>query len=327
MDKYVVELIERLFNKSDWGSVSSSFDRISWKAARETETLNNKNLIPQFLQYIDQESDEDKREMAYFVLKHLYLNTNNHEGVKYLISRVSKESSESVISSLLTQISYFNKTSEIDLYAIIVMLDSNSWMIRSSAISALKFAQFSNVEQALLDRLEKVNKEVSDVDEESRNHTSLEKICDALATSGSKKSLESMNKLLTHSKVSIVSSALATIIDLGNHTNLPLFISMLEKGRSKDTALQGVLKYGDIDVVPHVIKRVKELVNRKRTRITILAPQQSELMIAMDFLLKYRDQCKEIGKLYEILSVKKIDNLFDLEIGWVHKHKEYFVAK
>jgi hypothetical protein len=81
MDKYLIEIIERMLDTSDQ-IMEAGYDSsktISWKALREAEKVENAAFIPQLISFIDKEKDKKKRNKAYFLLGHIAKNTNDPE--------------------------------------------------------------------------------------------------------------------------------------------------------------------------------------------------------------------------------------------------------
>ena len=79
MDKYLIDLIERMSDTSDQimeGGYDSS-KTISWKALREAEKIENADFIPQLFAFIDHQKDKKKRSQAYFILGHISKNLND----------------------------------------------------------------------------------------------------------------------------------------------------------------------------------------------------------------------------------------------------------
>lgn len=156
MDEYLIDLITRMNDTGDQ-KLNSGYDSsksISWKAFREAEELQNSDFIPQLMDYIDNEKNRKNREQAYFILGHLAKNTKENSATQYLIERIDKETDKYVISTLLDRISELNKPSGTDIKAIINATKHNKWLIRHSAIQALKNSNDELAELTLIDILE-----------------------------------------------------------------------------------------------------------------------------------------------------------------------------
>jgi len=152
MDKYLIDLIARMLDKSDkiMETGFSSSDTISWKALREAEEVNDEALIPQLILFIDTEKDKKKRDKVYF-LDHIAKNTGNPEGLDYLISCVNQETDKYIISSLLDRIADIHKPVGTDLQPLIQATKSDKWLIRHSAILSLNNSSDGLAETVLID--------------------------------------------------------------------------------------------------------------------------------------------------------------------------------
>jgi HEAT repeat protein len=156
MDKYLIEIIERMLDTSDQ-IMEAGYDSsktISWKALREAEKVENAAFIPQLISFIDKEKDKKKRNKAYFLLGHIAKNTNDPEALVYLISRVNRETDKYIISSLLDRIADLKKPTGTDLQALIQAIKSDKWLIRHSAIQSLNNSFDSVAETALIEVLD-----------------------------------------------------------------------------------------------------------------------------------------------------------------------------
>ena len=152
MDKYLIDLIERMSDTSDQimeGGYDSS-KTISWKALREAEKIENADFIPQLFAFIDHQKDKKKRSQAYFILGHIAKNLNDTTALNYLINRVDKETDKYVIASLLDRIASINKPAETDLQPLISATKNESWLIRHSAIQSLNNSVDTIAETALI---------------------------------------------------------------------------------------------------------------------------------------------------------------------------------
>ncbi len=156
MDKYLIDIIERMLDNSDHmmetGYISSK--TISWKALREAEKVENIDFIPQLISFIDHEKDKKKRDRAYFLLGHIAKNTNNTTALDYLIQRVNKETDKYIIASLLDRIADINKPIGTDLQPLIQSTKNDKWLIRHSAICSLVYSFDIVAETALIEILD-----------------------------------------------------------------------------------------------------------------------------------------------------------------------------
>ena len=312
MTEYLNDLLARMLDDSDrdMRPYDSSMT-ISWKAFREAEKLSEISFIPQLIEFIDNEKDKKKRDHAYFILGQTAKNTNDITAIKYLISRIDKEDDKYVISSLLDNIRYLHKPKDTDIQPIINAIDNKNWQIKHSAIQALQQTNNQSVEDRLIKILE--NSASDEYDLMYVNWT--------LANVGTKKSIPFLTKLLSHKKQDVSFSALRAIVEVADELCLPLFLEQLDKGKNKLVALEGVLKFGKENVIPNIIKRMKELVAKQRARQVIVSKDnKTELIVGMEFLQKYSDRV-EVKKIFEFLLTKKYDLLWEQEKEWLEKNR------
>lgn len=313
MEKYLINLIDKMLEKSDRDTVRISSETISWKAFREAEKIDNESYIQQLIEFIETEKNKEKRDSAYFVLGHIAKNIKNEEATNFLIQRIEKEKDKYVISSLLERIQYLEKSEKIDISPIINATKSSNWNIRQSAISALSNSKSSLAENVLLDIINNSDDEYN-----------LFYANRSLSSVGTRKSIPSLQKLLDHKKQDVSGTALNAILEISNQTDLPIFIEQLQKGKNKFTALLGVIKYGNSLVIPNIIKRVKELVAKKRTIQVIGTKQKTEIIFAMEFLSEYAKENELIIKTYELLTTTKNDFLWLNEQEWLTENAVKF---
>jgi len=131
-----------------------SSNTVSWKAFREAEKIDNPEFVPQLVDFIDNEKNKKNRAPAYFILGHLAKNTNNNSAAQYLIYRVDKEIDKYILSSLLDRIAALNKPFGTDLKPVINATNNKKWLIRYSAIQALKNSNDEDAEKTLTDILD-----------------------------------------------------------------------------------------------------------------------------------------------------------------------------
>ena len=157
MDKYLIDLIDRMNDTSDQkmepGYQGSK--TISWKAFREAERLDNTDFTSQLIEFIEKEKDKKRRDKAYFILGHIGKNTNDNSAVQFLIQRIDKETDKYIVGSLLDRIAALHKPPGTDLKPIINATKDKKWLIRHGAIRAFKSSNDEIAEQTLIDVLDK----------------------------------------------------------------------------------------------------------------------------------------------------------------------------
>ena len=310
MNEYLSDLLARMLDDSDRDMRPyDSSKTISWKALREAEKLTDVSFIPQLIEFIDKEKDKKKRDRAYFVLGKIAQNTNDLTSTKFLISRVDKETDKYVISYLLDRIQDLQKPKDIDIQPIVNAINNKNWQIKHSAITALRHTNNPLVEDVMINILENATSEYE-----------LGNAIGTLSNVGTKKSIPHLTKFVSHKKEDVSNSALYAIIAISGKDCLSLCLEQLDKGKNKTTALRGVLKFGDEKVIPNIIKRIKELVAKQRSRAVIFAENhKTEIIVGMEFLQKYSEKV-EVKNLFEFLLTKKYGLLWEQEKEWLDKN-------
>jgi hypothetical protein len=119
---------------------------------------------------------------------------------------------------------------------------------------------------------------------------------------------------------------LYALTEISGAASLPVYLEQLDKGKHKSTAFHGVIKFGDENAIPGIIKRIKQLVAKNRTlnnRFSEDDNDATDLIIGMEFLKKYPGK-PEIKVLYEYLLTKKYDFLWESEKKWLNQNKLNF---
>jgi HEAT repeat protein len=218
---------------------------------------------------------------------------------------LNEEKNKTIIENLLNSISSFDKPKETDLKNIFTFIDNKSRILRHSAIRALKHCNSNECEIKLMMILEN-----------STNHYDLYYSIQTLSSSGSLKCISKLKELVKHSNQEVSGSALSTIIKLAKNKEVNLYREQLASGKNKFTALEGVIKFGNEEDIPNVIKRIKDLVSKKRVIEIVGEYGYSEIIIAMFFLLKYPDN-KSVSEIYTVLKTKKNEFLWNNEKEWL----------
>lgn len=310
MDEYLIDLINRMNDTSD-RNMEAGYDSsktISWKALREAEKLENVDYVPQLIKYIDKEKKKENRREAYFILGHLTKNTNDKEGVQFLIDQIDKEKDKYIISSLLDRISYLEKPSGTNIDPILNAVKSDKWLIRHSAIPALKRTESKNAEIALIEVL----KSSTDFHDLSYANSTLSNI-------GTNDSIPHLQGLLSHKKQDVACSALYAIIKIGGKDYIDLYREYLSTGKLKSYAISGVVEYGNESDISLIEKRIKELVSKKRKTEFLIEKNKTEVIIGLEFLNRFDSNKDKYNDFVNWLINKKSDKLWDTELNWIKK--------
>jgi HEAT repeats len=297
MDKYLIELIDRMNGVDEWN------------ALREAEKLNDVNQVQQLMDFIDVEKDKEKRDRAYFVLGHLAKNTGDLSTGQYMINRIELESDKYVIGFMLDRLENVLKPESTDLTPLLNATKSKKWLIRHGAISALKNTNNKAVEDRLLEIL-KTSSDVFDLEYAART----------LNTTGSKKSIPHLEKLFDLNKNDLSAIALGSIMNIGGADEIELYRDRAVKGRAKTYALSGIMKFGNTQDVPIIKKRVKQIVSKKRTmKSNLLYGASYELLELLKFIKQYESKEGEFHKLLESILTNKKDMILKEELNWVEQ--------
>ena len=136
MQAYLVGLITRMTRKES--RCLNYDDSVAWHAYREAETLSDSSAVDELADYITKEEDKERRKTAYFILGKLGQKVRSMDCASILLSRLSYEKEKYVLSSLLDALSQIAKPGSLDLSSVCRLLHDDRWMVRHSAIQALR---------------------------------------------------------------------------------------------------------------------------------------------------------------------------------------------
>ena len=282
----------------------SNKETVAYNAYRKIDEIKDENLLPILFDIVNNELDENKRDKAYYIISKIALIKSDSKSLNFLLQRLNKEKNKVIIENLLNIISSFEKPNKTDLGNIFSFLYNKSNTLRYRAIQALKNCNSNECEDKLVYILEN-----------STNHYDLLYTLQSLYSSGSQRSLSKIKEFINHSKQEISASALGATYNIAGEKELPLYIEQLKKGKNKFTALEGVVNFGNGEVIPNVVKRIKELISKKRNIEIIGLYGYTELIIAMNFLIKF-PEVKAVNEVYYLLEAKK-DFLWESEKEWL----------
>lgn len=294
-------LISQMCDKTIEGS---NKETVAYNAYRKIDEIKDENLLPILFDIVNNELDQNKRDKAYYIINKIALIKSDNKSLNFLLQRINKEKNKVIIENLLNIISSFEKPNETDLGNIFSFLHNKSKTLRYRAIQALKNCNSNECEDKLVYILEN-----------STNHYDLLYTLQSLYSSGSQRSLSKIKEFINHSKQEISASALGATYNIAGEKELPLYIEQLKKGKNKFTALEGVVNFGNGEVIPNVVKRIKELISKKRNIEIIGLYGYTELIIAMNFLIKFPED-KAVNEVYYLLEAKK-DFLWESEKEWL----------
>lgn len=194
MRKAFVDLIERMTRHET--RCLNSDDSISWKAHREAETLADPSMVDELAEYLQNETNKDRRKSGYFILGKLGLKVRSSDCASVLVSHVNSEKDKYTLSVLLDALSGVCKPRDLDLGPLFRRLEEDRWLVRHSAIQSLKHTDSLEAEDQLLHLLEKT----SDPGDMTYCHATLKEI-------GSVKAIPILERHLRSRKVDVKMSA------------------------------------------------------------------------------------------------------------------------
>ncbi|MBV7531572.1 HEAT repeat domain-containing protein [Chitinophaga sp. sic0106] len=309
---YINNLINRICDRSDQLHDTQT---ISWQALREAEQLANHAYIPSLYQYIDQETDKEKRRAAIFIIAQLSRNTNDPEVIRFLIDRLKFEQDADMITGIQQDL---ERGLPIPSYINVQPLLNNTLSanpnIRRSALLALKGTKNPAVEEWVLQVLQR-----------TVNEYDIYYITILLGRIATRKSLTALKRLLDHSRQDVRSIAFATIADIEREKEVMFYARCLMRGQLKFEAMEAIYKYADENAVQAVINRITELLSRKRTQVPHLNLDSfkngfTDLMLGMEFLWKFRAAKAEVKKTFSWIAEKKAEYLLPEEREWMQRN-------
>ncbi|MES2381451.1 MAG: HEAT repeat domain-containing protein [Bacteroidota bacterium] len=321
IDPYLADLIDRMTDRSDSiidmpdGTKQSNSHAKFYNAYIEAKALNNTAYFEQLKHFIEKTKKEDLKQKAYAILISIYANTGEESIINYVLDRLAVEQKEWTLHTILFEIEHMKNPlpSHIFIDNILHLTTNKKHIVRDNAITCLKNTNNTKAEEKLIE----IISHATDPFQLTYANGTLAKI-------GTQKSIPYLQKLTNHKQQNVAASALGAILKLSDSSYLPLFIEHLENGKLKYLGLEGVIRYGDKDVVPIIEKRVKELVSKKRAMQLYLSKDETELTFAMRFLTNYVAEFNSIKNLYQLLITKKAALLWNNEIQWLNDNKKSF---
>lgn len=311
MIDYLTNLVARICDRSDQ---LHNGQTTSWQALREAEQLANHAYIPLLYQYIDQESDKDKRRAALFIITQLSRNTNDPEVIRFLLDRLRIEQDADMITAIqqdlergLTIPGYINLE---PLFNNTLSVNNN---IRRSALLALKGTHNPAVEDWALSLLKRTS-----------NEYDIYYITLLLHKIGTQKSVPALRRLLEHHRQDVKSLAFAAMADIEKEKEAMFYQRYLLRGQLKFEAMEAIYKYADEKAIQAVTARITELLSKRRSsaRMTIETVKNgfTDLMLGMEFLFRFRTAKAEIKKTFSWITETRADYLLPEEKEWVRRH-------
>lgn len=318
MNPYLTDLIQRLQDDAWQEGMTSSEELTSWKACRETEKLTETSYIPELIAYIESEKNLANRKEAYYILATIVKNTSDETALQYLINRCQVEKNNGVLIRILSRLEKIHKPKNMDLSPIFDLITSHQGefesyfqdneAVRNEAIFCLRNTENPATEPLILNLIPDFEKNNDDF--------ALWRCLAVLQNIGTQASIPTMERMAGSKKTELAAMALFFLMNKGDETQLPIFEKFIQEGRNKDVALLGLTKLGNETHISLIIKRIKEVLSRKRSGeilIGDLEDNRTEITHGLEFLQKYAETHPEIPKLIDFIKTKKWDKLFEEE--------------
>ncbi|WP_291921914.1 hypothetical protein [Chitinophaga sp.] len=311
MIDYLTNLVARICDRSEQ---LHNGQTTSWQALREAEQLANHAYIPLLYQYIDQESDKDKRRAALFIITQLSRNTNDPEVIRFLLDRLRIEQDADMITAIQQDLERgLTIPGYINLEPLLNNTLSVNNNIRRSALLALKGTHNPAVEDWALSLLKRTS-----------NEYDIYYITLLLHKIGTQKSVPALRRLLEYHRQDVKSLAFATMADIEKEKEAMFYQRYLLRGQLKFEAMEAIYKYADEKAIQAVTARITELLSKRRSsaRMTIETVKNgfTDLMLGMEFLFRFRTAKAEIKKTFSWITETRADYLLPEEKEWVRRH-------
>ncbi|WP_212003492.1 hypothetical protein [Chitinophaga sp. HK235] len=311
MNDYLTNLVTRICDRSDQ---LNNAPTIGWQALREAEQLANHAYIPILYQYIQTETDKEKRRAAGYIIIQLSRNTNDPEVIRFMLDRLRIEQDADMITAIQQDMErglpipgYMNLE---PLLNNTLSLNNN---VRRSALLALRGSHNPQVEDWALDLLKR-----------TVNEYDIYYIIFLLHKVATRKSLPALKRLLEHPRQDVKGLAFATIADIEKEKEAMFYARCLLRGQLKFEAMEAIYKYADESAIQAVIARITELLSKRRSspRLSLETFKNgfTDLMLGMEFLFRFRTAKSEVKKTFSWITEKRADYLLPEEREWIQRN-------
>jgi HEAT repeat protein len=306
--EYLRDLIKRM---NDRTSVLNSGDSSAFSAHREAEKLNDPSLIELIHQIIKNTSDNETKRVSYFILGCLGKNIPKSTISNQVFPLLLEEKDKYVLTTALEGLV---KQSNISHNSILLkLINDPRWMVRYAAMQALAHcvSPYSEAENILCNLISK-----------SRDKYDLIYATSTLSKIGGQKSILLFRDLLTHSSQDVKIAAINALKELGGSAQLQSFINSLkEKYFVRLAAIEAIHSLGNKEAFDDVYIHIQNLIKKKRIYYN---DYPTELIYALDFLLKYKTDNPSVLELFEKLNTAYKNKLFEVERIWVEDRLKNF---
>ncbi|MGM7681134.1 HEAT repeat domain-containing protein [Cytobacillus sp. Hm23] len=286
--------------------MDSDNDAVSWSATRRAEKIKDLSIFPYLKSLIEKKITNSEKMNIYFILSHLALSTNNREIENFLLQQLLKEQNRNVLSFLLMDLMRLEKIH--DGSNVVPLVKHKYSTIRSEALEVLTICETPDTEEIFLEVLKTSQDEFE--------------LTAAIAGVKTERAIPLIQPLLYHKSGDVKTCSIGALAQLGGESQVPLFIELLEKSKSryvKETLTHTLAEIGDERGIIPVCNRLKKVASRQR----VVESYPSEITIGIAFLHPFYDQYNEIQSLYVYIK-KKWNHLFEEEQEWLQKHVPFF---
>ena len=165
-----------------------SEDWTSWYAYRISDELNDPNLKLQLIELLNQPEFSRYKKYILRCLCSLCVNTSDYEIFDFLIEQLEQTDDEETITSVLSRLGKLTKPSNLNIDYLKYLLKEGTYQNRIDALRALANSEHSDLEDLLVQELKTADQHTKGM------------ICATLRTTGSEKSLETLNAELKRAR-------------------------------------------------------------------------------------------------------------------------------
>jgi HEAT repeat protein len=205
MRPYLQELLDRMTDQTPY---TDSTQSTSWQAFREAERLIDRSLVDELVTYVATEKVARNRAAAHFIIGKIGATLKDGTCADILIQLCTTERDKYGLSALLEHIGEIPKAPETDLSTIYALLRDKRWLVRRSAIDALRNTSNPQAEAQILSLLA----EVTDPYDITSCHAVLNRI-------GTSDSLPLLERSLSSSKRDVKLSAKLAIAAINSRSD------------------------------------------------------------------------------------------------------------
>jgi len=174
MNAALEDLVQRMVTPVRESDSSLS---VSWAAHREAEQLRDPSLADAAAALLASERDSQRRRACLFILGKLGANLGDVRCTTWILEALDGEKDKQVLAAGLDLVAAMPKPASLDLSPVYSLLGDSRWLVRQSAIGALRDAGDPAAESRLLGVLEGAD----DADDQIGCHSTLGTIGTAAA--------------------------------------------------------------------------------------------------------------------------------------------------